>query len=140
VIPGFGNVKVRVTADYIPTSPQTIRVQAFTTASFNGPPVVQKSVTGVTRVPIEVDLARLPLNRPYYILAYLDQNNNNKRDERETFGYYKAGGMPKKGVWYFQPQPIHPAHKPDTPVIDVIMLYTDVDQNRIVDSYEDFNH
>ncbi len=141
-IPGIGNVKVRVTASYIPTSPQTIRVQAFTTASFNGPPVVQKSVTGVTgaQLPIEVDLARLPLNRPYYILAYLDQNNNNKRDERETFGYYKAGGMPKKGVWYFQPQPIHPAHEPDTPVIDVIMLSTDVDQNRIVDSYEDFNH
>ncbi len=134
----LASIKVNLTANYLPPA-ATIRVQAFTTASLNDVPVAQKSVSGVSAMPLTVTLEGLEANKPHYVVAYIDQNNNNYRDIWESWGYYRKGAA-ITGTWYLQPQPLYPAYAPQSPVADVRILHVDSDQDMIADAYEYANN
>lgn len=133
-----GSIQVPLNALYLPPSNAVLRVQAFESAAFNDVPVAQKTLFGATSLPQTVILNGLDVGRPYYIAAYIDQNNNNRHDIWESWGYHRSRII--NPTWHYQPVAVMAAKKPQVPEALVMILHVDSDQDKIPDTYEYVTH
>jgi hypothetical protein len=109
-----------------------IRVQAFATRAFNGIPDAEKQISAVG----SVTLAGLDPG-VYYIRAYVDQNNNRRRDFWESYGYYRS-----------ETDPVEPFRVKDVQVValgmsqplTVTIRDADTDNDKIPDAIEYLMH
>jgi hypothetical protein len=106
-----------------------IRVQAFRTRSFNGIADAEKQITA----PGAVTLAGLDPEGLYYIRAYLDQNNNRRRDFWESYGYLRAATDP---VEPFRVVGVQTSNLGLTPAATVTIRDADTDNDLIPDALE----
>ncbi len=132
-VTGLGSIRVELGAAYLPPNAR-IRVQAFTTASLNDLPVVQRTLIGVNTLPQTVTLNGLQNQKPYFIAAYIDQNTDNVRAIWESWGYYRS--ITVNPEWWFQPVMIQAGKLNQAPIVPLTIMYTDTDQDLIPDAYE----
>jgi hypothetical protein len=132
-VTGLGSIRVEIAAPYLPPNAR-IRVQAFTTASFNDLPVVQRTLIGVTSLTQIVTLNGLQNQKPYFVAAYIDQNADNARAIWESWGYYRL--IDVNPEFWFQPVMIQAGKLTQAPLVPLTIMYTDTDQDRIADAYE----
>ena len=129
---GSGKAKVRVV---YPTgwaykngkTPQ-IHVYAYHTASFNGGFETLKVLASAG----EATFGGLDLDRPYYLMAYIDQNGNAQRDNWEPWGYYRD----PLAVEPFMPVAVMARYLVNDRPYEIVLRDPDTDNDLIPDSAE----
>ncbi|MGI6098579.1 MAG: LamG-like jellyroll fold domain-containing protein, partial [Kiritimatiellia bacterium] len=109
-----------------------IRVQAFATRAFNGIPDAEKQIAA----PGNVTLAGLEPG-VYYIRAYVDQNNNRRRDFWESYGYYRSETDP---VEPFRVKGVQVVALGMSQPLTVTIRDADTDNDKIPDALEYVMH
>ena len=106
-----------------------IRVQAFRSKSFNGVPDVslRRSEAGVCT------LNGLEDGESYYIRAYVEQDDDQERDNWESWGYYRAGNG---AVNLFEPVAVMATRLGNSSPYTVTIQDCDTDNDLLPDCYE----
>ncbi len=142
----YGSIDVAVryfgASDVLKYKNNKIRVQAFATPDFSGTPSAEGYVLGsnvsladtneVTEK--NAELIGLPAGN-YYVMAYIDTNNNGKRDDWESWGYTCVRDQ-RDGVIY-TPKSVKVGPKVGSR--DLITIYLDdcdTDQDALPDAWE----
>jgi hypothetical protein len=83
----------------------------------------------------DVELRGLATDRPVYLVAYFDLNNNGKRDIWEPWGY-ATQGLDAVGGFYFDPRPIKPVSSGITWNAEFYIQDVDSDSDKLADAWE----
>ena len=105
-----------------------VRVYAYHTASFNGAFETLKVLSSVG----ETTFGGLDLDRPYYLMAFVDQNNNSSRDPWEPWGYYRD----PLAVEPFMPVAVTARYPVNEKAYEIVLRDPDTDNDLIPDSFE----
>lgn len=106
-----------------------IRVQAFKTPSFNGPPEAEASVT-TTGLVVLAGLEVTPGD--YYIRAFVDQDGDYERSIWESWGYLRSESSTKP----FLPITTRASLLGDVPTVTVTIRDADTDGDKLPDAWE----
>jgi len=140
---GYGAVRARVKY-FGPAADLSnkIRVQAYRNAAFAGEPEAEVSLTDVNSLTSAVTpvvnaqlkgLAASDTAGSYYVRAYIDHNQNSKRDVWESWGYACYYGVAGDA---YVPRPVQVAYATDIPVVDIVIEDADSDQDWFPDAWE----
>ena len=145
---GFGAIQTRVKY-YGPASDAEklaglVKVQAFNNAAFSGTPVAEytlagsdvSALTSLNAPVVNGLLGGLPEDNvvgDYYVMAFIDQNRNGKRDSWESWGYVNYYGVNDKA---YDPRPTGVAHAAPPKVVDIVIEDADTDQDWFPDAWE----
>ncbi len=130
---GKGSIKVNVTYPsglaYKGSTSPFIRVQAFRSKSFNGPPDASVRIAN----PATCIIRGLEDGQSYYVRAYIEQNGDRERAKWESWGYYRAGnGMDNP----FVPVSITATSLGNSSPYQITIQDCDTDNDLLPDSYE----
>ncbi len=129
---GWIDVNVRYPGLTALTNGAPIRVQAFNTRSFNGIPDAELAVTSTGTVRL---VGLVP--GPYAYRAYVDQNNNRKRDAWESYGYFRDS---ISAVEPFRVLTADASLYGQTPPVTLTLRDADTDNDQIPDALEYIMH
>ena len=110
------------------SSTPKFRVEAYRSASFNGQADSCLSISA----PGAAVLYGLDLVEDYYLMAFIDQNNNGKRDSWEPWGYCRDAQASQP----FAPKAAKPATSANARTYEIVIRDPDTDGDLIPDSYE----
>ena len=110
------------------SSTPKFRVEAYRSASFNGQADSCLSISA----PGTAVLYGLDLVEDYYLMAFIDQNNNGKRDSWEPWGYCRDAQTSQP----FAPKAAKPATSANARTYEIVIRDPDTDGDLIPDSYE----
>ena len=143
---GYGAISVRVKY-YGPLTTglsRKVRVQAFDNAAFSGDPIASYAMSSdeCNKMIADADFTQnaklfgLDPDLTYYVMAFIDQNNNGKREAWESWGYVNSYG--KSSVKPYDPMPTTLDRECLTvvPVVDIRIEDADTDQDWFPDSWE----
>lgn len=117
-------------------SGRPVYVEAFDNAGFAGLPAARArtTLTAVRPYVNTVSLRGLNSEKGYYVRAYIDTDNNRKRDAYDSWGYVCA---PEANGWVYDPLRITDGF--GTPVYTLKMYDTDIDMDKRPDIQESLN-
>ena len=117
-----------------------IRVQAFTSPDFSGPPVAETYVTDVSSIASEsviitnaVISGVAPGN--YYVRAYIDTDGDASKSQWESWGY-ACSVLDTKAVSVYRPMPITVSYSDMLPTVTLFMEDADTDGDGFPDAWE----
>lgn len=146
---GYGSINTRIKY-YGPAANLTdrVKVQVFGNAGFAGVPLATytlksdllnnqvATVKTMASPVVNAVLSGLPVNsarRPYYVRAYIDQNQNGRRDVWESWGYANYYGITES---MFDPRPVIVEDSTNPQTVDIVIEDADTDQDWFPDSWE----
>ena len=142
---GYGSIKAKVKYyGPVTTLSDRIKVCAYNNAGFAGNPEAQ-IVLGAAETSAATDTSAKSVNAilnglatsdkagPYYVMAYIDQNNNGVRDDWESWGYANYYGQTDKA---YDPKAVEVSYSGDIPEVEIFIEDADTDQDWFPDSWE----
>ena len=143
---GYGAIQTRVKY-YGPAQAllaNRVKVQAFNNAAFSGAPVAEytligtdlSTLTSLTAPAVNGRVSGLPSSSvvgDYYLMAFIDHNQNGKRDIWESWGYVNYYGIHDKS---YDPRPVGVAYAAPPEVVDIVIEDADTDQDWFPDGWE----
>ena len=145
---GFGAIQTRVKyygpATNMDQLNNRVKVQAFNTAAFSGAPVAEYTLTGtdpsslisLSAPVVNGLLSGLPDSSvvgDYYVMAFIDHNDNGKRDIWESWGYVNHYGINDKP---YDPRAVGVAYAAPPMIVDIVIEDADTDQDWFPDAWE----
>ena len=130
--PEYGTAKASVVYPsgwaFVQGATPAVRVGAWRSKSFNGDPegVVVKNAAG------DFAIGGLTLDADYYLMAYIDQNGNGKRDAWEPWGYCRNHG----GESPFMPVAVTASSAANGITAEIVLLDPDTDNDLMPDAVE----
>ena len=134
----YGSGDVTVTMD----STTNIIVEAYASADFTGIPLARMRVEDLALLssPDDVTTTNVTLRGlppgEFYLVAFVDANNNAKRDKFESWGYANCVGEQTKFI--YKPKAVEVTNITDKfPSVSIFIEDTDINQNEIPDCREE---
>jgi len=118
-----------------------IVVEAYATADFTGLPLARTRVADLALLDSDEDVTttnavlRGVLPGQVYLMAYIDANNNCKRDSFESWGYANKVGYDSRFIYSPEPVEVN-GSKLACPSAAIFIEDCDINQNEIVDALE----
>lgn len=142
---GYGSVNARVKY-HGPAGvlANRVKVQVFANAGFSGLPLAEytvkaadlASVSSMAAPVVNAKIGGLAVNsahRPYYIRAFIDSNQNGRRDVWESWGYANYYGITES---MFDPRPVIVRDSTNPETYDIVIEDADTDQDWFPDAWE----